>query len=252
MKRTAQTAGLTGRKTNKRQKTKSDHSQIVSLKRDVRSLKQANETHVFDQNIFGAMTTTLISGTWPSAGACLNCPAQGDTVFSRQGNEIKGVGFRVRGSILFNPQEIQQTGCRIIIYVDKQNNGTLNNTILRTASDNAVLDNVTCIDALYCPTYVANKKRFKILKDETFHNNVSAVTDYDPVSGNTSTVSIKARKFDYWIPWTRQTEFNSGNGINAGDIQTNAVRFLAFTQTPAGAGTYASISMASRYYFKEA
>lgn len=251
MKRTAQTAGLTGRKTNKRQKTKSDHNQIVVLKRDVRALKQANETHVFDQNIFGAMTSTLISATWPSAGACLNCPIQGDTVFNRQGSEVKGVGFKIKGQILFNPQEIQATDCRILVYLDKQNNGTANNTIL-TPSTNALIDITTCVDAIFAPMYIVNKKRFRILYDKVLTNNVEAVTDYDPVSGNTSTVSIRHIKFNIWIPWKGLTEFNAGNAATAADIQTNAVRILFFTQVPAGGTTTASVSMASRFFFKEA
>jgi len=250
MKRTAQTAGLTGRKTNKRQKTKSDHNQIVVLKRDVRALKSANETHVFDQNIFGAFTATLISATWPSAGACLNCPIQGDTVANRQGAEVKAVGFRIKGNLLFNPGELQTTGCRLLVYLDKQNNGTANNTMLRSVSENGVLDNTTCVDVLYCPMNPVNKKRFKVLYDKTFNNNPAMVTS--TVAGNTTGVSIRAQQFNIWIPWKGLTEYNSGNAANANDIQTNCVRVIAISQVPATAFNYMSISLASRFYFKEA
>jgi len=253
MKRTAQTAGLTGRKTNKRQKTKSDHNQIVVLKRDVRALKQANETHVFDQNIFGAFTTTLISGTWPSVGACLNCPIQGDTIANRQGAEVKAIGFALKGTILCNPQELQNTQFRFIVYLDKQNNGTAANTILRTVSENGLLDNTTCVDVNYCPFNPVNKKRFRVLLDRNMINSPQVITDYDPVTGNTSTVSIKALKFKFWVPWTGLTEYNSGNASTAVDIQTNAVRVLVIQSAPQSvAAAYASMSLASRFYFKEA
>jgi len=235
----------------KKQKT-TDHNQIVVLKRDVRALKQANETHVFDQNIFGAFTTTLISGVWPSAGACLNCPIQGDTVFNRQGSEVKGVGFSIKGNLLFHPGEINQTTCRLMVYLDKQNNGTANNTIL-TPSANALIDVTTCVDAVYAPQYIVNKKRFKILYNKVFNNQPAVVTDYDPVTGNTSTVAIRSAQFNIWIPWKGITEFNAGNAATAADIQTNAVRFLVFSESPTISATnFMSVSMAARFFFKEA
>jgi len=235
----------------KRQKT--DHEKVMTLQKQVRSLNKANETHVFDQNIFGAATTTLISGTWPSVGVCLNCPVQGDTVKDRQGAQTKGVGFAVRGTILCNPQELQNTQFRFLVYNDKQNNGTAANTILRSVSENGLLDNTTCVDVNYCPLNPVNKKRFKILHNENIINNPELITDYDPVSGNTSTVSIKALPFKFYIPWTQVTDYNSGNSATATDIQTNCVRLLIIQSAPQSvAAAYASFSVASRFYFKEA
>jgi len=236
-----------------KKKQKTDHNQIVALKRDVRSLKQANETHVFDQQIFGAFSTTPISATWPAVTACLNCPIQGDTIANRQGAEAKAIGFSLKGNILCNPQELQNTQFRFIVYIDKQANGTASNTILRTVSENALLDNTTCVDVNYCPLNPVNRKRFRVLLDQNIVNSPQVITDYDPVTGNTSTVSIKALKFKFWITWKGITEYNSGNSATATDIQTNAVRVLVIQSAPQSvAAAYASMSLASRFYFKEA
>jgi len=235
-----------------KKKQKTDHNAIVVLKRDVRSLKAANETHVFDQQIFGAFTTTLISATWPSVGACLNCPIQGDTIANRQGAEVKAIGFAIKGTILCNPQELQNTQFRFIVYLDKQNNGTANNTILRTVSENALLDNTTVVDVNYCPFNPVNRKRFRVLIDQNIINSPQVITDYDPVTGNTSTVSIKALKFKFWVPWAGITEYNSGQTATATDIQTNCVRVLVLSSAPQSvAAAYASMSLGSRFYFKE-
>lgn len=238
------------RKTTKKAKTQAD--EIVILKRNVRALKQANETHVKDTTIFGAFSSAVISGTWPSVAMTLNAPIQGDTVFDRQGSEVKGVGFKIKGNMKFNGAEIFPTTStvRILVFCDKQNNGIANPSMLMTASANGVLQNDNVADVMVAPKSWQNKKRYQILKDFQIQNSPGFTTDYDPVTGNTSLVPVIDYPFEFYIPWTKITNYNNGNGGNAGDIVTNAVRFVAIQTTP-GAANFDSISVMSRFFFKE-
>lgn len=235
-----------------KKKQKTDHSQIVSLKRDVRNLKLANETHVFDQNISGLLSNTPISSTWPSAIVCLNCPDQGDRVNQRQGSQVKSEGFEIRFQVSFASGQLDSSSYRVLVFVDKQNNATLTPVMLASVSNQGYLDNTTSVDVMQCPYLIYNSKRYRTLYDKRFTNNPTCVRDYDPVSGNTSTVSSRSIMHKIRIPWKGLTEFNGGNAITASDIQTNAVRFAIISSQPTVVGDFMAVSMASRFFFKEA
>jgi len=235
-----------------KKKQKTDHSQIVSLKRDVRNLKLANETHVFDQNIQGVLSNTPISSTWPSAIVCLNCPDQGDRVNQRQGSQVKSEGFEIRLQVAFAVGQLDQTSYRVLVFIDKQNNATVTPVMLASVSNQGYLDNTTTTDVMNCPYLTYNSKRYRTLYDKRFVSNPTCVRDYDPVSGNSSSVSSRSIMHHIRIPWKGITEFNGANNITSADIQTNAVRFAIISAAPTNPGDFMAVVMASRFFFKEA
>jgi len=232
----------------KKQKiAKTDHMQIVSLKRDVRNLKLANETHVFDAVFQAALSAAPITAAYPSVILPIACPIQGDTINSRQGSSIKAKGFKIKVQIASNSQELIYTPYRIIVFCDRQNNSVDSPLIL--GNTNALLKNTLTTDVATMPRLELNMKRYTVMKDVigVFTPQVIA----DVVSGGTTSVISVDHQYEWWIPFTKLIEFNNGNAGTNADVVTNACRIVVMQGAPVNGGAYCFASIQSRFYFDE-
>jgi len=236
----------------KRAKVGSDHQEIIKLKRQVNVLKKANETHTFDVTANVGLTSAAISGTYPSCVRCLNCPLLGDFYNNRQGNQVLSRGFKLKGAIYSQAAEINQQTFRVIVYCDTQNNGILSPSVIGAPTSNSFLDNAGVLVENLMPNW-QNRKRFIKLYDKTLICNPSSVSDYDPITGNTSTVVSKALRFDTFIPFTKIINYNQNNAALASDIQQNAVYIAIFSDAPTNLSVLqANASFLTRWFFCEA
>ena len=232
-------------------KAKTDHQAVLTLKRDVRKLKRANETHAFDVYYNVGLTSTAISATYPSLVTCLNCPLLGDYVNNRQGNEVLSIGIKLRGAIYSTRDELTAQTFRVIVFADSENHGLASPLVIGAGTGNAFLDiNGVLVENLM-PVW-QNKKRYKVLYDKTIINQPAAILDYDPVSGNSSQVMARANRFETYIPFSRIISYNQANQALASDIQKNAIYLAIFSdQSTNLAFTNANASFLSRWYFCE-
>jgi len=232
----------------KKQKiVKTDHMQIVSLKRDVRNLKLANETHVFDAVYQAALSAAPITAAYPSLILDIACPIQGDTIASRQGSSIKSKGFKIKVQIASNNQELIYTPYRIIVFCDRQNNSVAAPLIL--GNTNALLKNTLTTDVATMPRLELNMKRYTVMKDVmgVFTPQVVAIT----AAGSTTAVISVDHQYEWWIPFTKLIEFNNGNAGTNADVVTNACRIVVMQGAPVNGGAYCFASVQSRFYFDE-
>jgi len=231
----------------KKQKIANDHMQIVSLKRDVRNLKLANETHIFDAVYQAALSAAPITAAYPSVILPIACPIQGDTISSRQGSSIKSKGFKIKVQIASNNQELIYTPYRIIVFCDRQNNSVDAPLIL--GNTNALLKNTLTTDVATMPRLELNMKRYTVMKDVmgVFRPQVVAIT----AAGATTAVISVDHQYEWWIPFTKLIEFNNGNAGTNADVITNACRIVVMQGAPVNGGAYCFASIQSRFYFDE-
>jgi len=229
-------------------RVKTDHQTIVSLKRDVRNLKLANETHVFDAVVQASLSASFITAAYPSQILDIACPIQGDTINSRQGSSVKAKGFKIKVQLASNPQELIYTPYRIIVFCDRQNNSVAAPLIL--GNTNALLKNTQTTDVATMPRLELNMKRYTVMKDVigVFTPQVIA----DVVSGGTTSVISVDHQYEWWIPFTKLIEYNNGNAGTNADVVTNACRIIVMQGAPVNGGAYCFTSIQSRFYFAEA
>jgi len=236
-----------------KKKQKTDHEKLMTLQKQVRVLKSADEIRTFDVSITGAtLSTSGISSTYPSLIRNLNCPTLGDFYNNRLGNEVKSIGFKVKGAIYTQTAELVQQHLRVIIWVDKMNIGILNPSVIGNANSNALLDLSTQQLVEHMPTVWQNRKRYKILYNKVLISNPQVTLDYDPVSGNSSLFAGRSMDFETYVPFTRIINYNQANGGIASDIMQNAVYMAVISNAPQNTVIqYCNAAFTSRWFFHE-
>jgi len=234
-------------------KTKTDHQKVLQLQRQLNSLNRKSEIHVFDRGFNGAFTSTLLGASFPSVVLALSTPVQGDSIFNRHGSEISVKRLKLKFNTFFSVNEVDQTRIRVIVYMDRQANSQVNPVVFRSAggSDNAIYDDTTITDVTVMPFNILQKRRYKILMDKVIVNNPQVVRDYDPASGNTSTVSSKVSHHTFSKALTEKILFASSNLGTSADVVNNNIIFLAISNTPFTVGSVPTMTFNSRMYFEE-
>ena len=224
---------------------------MVTLKRKVSRLEKANETHVHDDGAIGTLGSSPISSSYPCFVMPLACPLQGDTVFQRQGSEIYTSKLTVKGSIFWPINVLAQSQVRVIVWMDKNQNGATSPTFLTTTNGFALLDNAQTADIALMPFNILTAKRYTILYNKVFVNNPSLILDYDPVSGNTSTVASKSVTFEFSKIMRKKIMFANTNNGDGSDIISNGIWYAIMQDAPVS-GNPVNYSCQSRLEFSEA
>lgn len=136
-------------------------------------------------------------------------PIQGDGVSNRQGNVITITSWHIKAIFLSQPGFIGPTRIRCMVVIDLQFNGA--NPVL----GGTILDNTTITDLTLSPRNMNQVKRFKIIYDKMFYLQPYTVQDYDPVTGNTSTVVSRGHSINIFNKIRHRIQFVSNGGTTA-------------------------------------
>lgn len=158
----------------------------------------------------------------------LTLMAQGDTSSTRTGLKIYAKSLRVNGTITWNAAATQESICRLLIVMDKDNNGALPafTDILEAASVNSQYNNVT------------EGKRFVVLKDMLFTNN------------DAHTAIPKERAFTFNIKLNKSIYYLDGTS-NASALGRNNIHLIAVGDVTTASGNAISLLYTSRMYYTD-
>jgi len=176
---------------------------------------------VDDSAIFSAKSVDNVSTYY-----ALNCPAQGNSDNERIGKQIKMKSLFIRGDITINTSILDDAYCRIVVYMDMQNNNTTPG-----ASSVIPFEELTSFGSYNAMRNLDYTSRFKILHDEMLHfkpqftswyNGAAAVHQTHACSlPFTKFVDLKAMKVNY-----------NATGATSASIVDNAIYVCAFMDTP--------------------
>lgn len=239
MRRTGIKRGRTGdkgRKNTKRIKTTSGAlvtQARVFIPRAYGNPMAYRETKYFDSEREQTNIQTVAGATWASTGIdptsvnTLFAPVAGTGFNQREGRQVWVKGFRLRGRILWGintGSATPQLGdtIRVIVFMDKQTNGTQAGGQLVIQSGTATTD----------PTILEwqnpeNFGRFKIFYDKTFAKGAAPLVI--TTTPNYSVGSPATRVFKVKKTFKRpiQVHFNAGVAGTVADIVDNSFHILA-------------------------
>lgn len=187
-----------------------------------------------DDEITAVMHTT-------NSPACIIVPKLGSAFFNRLSNRTRGVSLQINGVIhptYSNATALTQTYARILIYYDRQPNGSnpsISDILLDTANDASTTTNV------FSHLNMNNRDRFMVLRDRRLAlpavdvngagSALEAGVITDPNNDN------KSLRYDEFIKLKGlESLYNSTNGGTVGDVSSGAFGILCInndaTATP--------------------
>jgi len=153
-----------------------------------------------------------------SAMLCLFAPTQGDDISNRRARKVFVKKIRVSGKIivpaatsLSAPQAPTQV--RVLLYMDKQTNGSQVSPAVLMASGNGS-------DATHMFQSTAGFGRFKVLKDKTF--TLAPTGTFGPSTGNLIGQTGVTREFSFTVKPNVWVNYNATNGGTVADIIDNS------------------------------
>lgn len=209
---------------------------LVSRDEMVRAARGLNRASRGLQLARGEWKSVDVTGTavLDSTGAVvlLNGIARGDDIGERTGREVVMRSIQFNGVCAATDVTGAEATCRVVIVYDRQANAAA-----PTAAQVLVANNT------YAPRNLENRRRFKILYDETFGVG-------DRITG----VANPGADFAHYIRWYRKLNhpvtFNSGDAGTIADITSGSVYMLTVSTQGAGA-TAGSIYYYCRIRFED-
>lgn len=215
---------------------------------------QASESKYFDSFVDGAAIAegTAWTGTEldPTANS-LFTPNEGSDIDNRIGRKVSVYKIVIRGSIQSAalPDQADIVGspaCRIILYMDKQTNGT------QAQGEEVMASPGAATTALCSSTFqnLANLGRFRVLRDKYYKLGLStAAPDYAALPA-TSSQNHPHIPFKLTVKFNKPitVKFNATNGGTIGDIVDNSFHLIG---TKSGTGFVTTINYQCRTYYKD-
>lgn len=175
------------------------------------------------------LTTGSLFNVGPSASNTLCGAAQGDGPSDREGRKIKVIGIQFRGRV--NTLVVTGGGsavaghiygCRLILYQDRQCNGTAP-TIINTNTGMLTAAGGNNFDSLPC---MFTRGRFRFLKDKVW--TLNPMVYYD---GTTNHSVVTTSRFKFFKKLSIPIEFdNSATTGVLSTIRTNNINAVAFSE----------------------
>ena len=155
----------------------------------------------------------------------LNIIPQNASSTGRDGRKVQIKSIHVRGAFSSNAQNINGGRYRIIIFLDKQCNGTgLTNVteLLQTTS----------VDSY---NNLSNSSRFVVYSDKTYISNPSAGIQFNPATGATTLVSQKLIRVNFNKRLNLPIEFDSSVATGAvSSIRSNNLQIVYLSDVQGG------------------
>jgi len=239
----------------KRQKVSATPSQMAlstkvgKLEKAVKLLEQDSELKVQDHAAAGNL---VISGSYCTAENCVTRITQGNQYFNRVGNKINVQGVFIKFFLRSRSLELTEaTNVRVLLFIDKSpDTGLAAAPVFNSVyAPNGVLGNNTG-SLVTCNKHWPSRKRYRILWDKIVTINPDTVLDYDPVTGNTTSIFPKTQQYKKFFPLNLPVSYN-GAGGNANDIANNNI-WLWFGQTVTGSAVGATVDYVSRVFYRDA
>jgi len=175
---------------------------------------------------------------------CLFAPTQGDDISNRRARKVFVKKIRVSGFLyvaaataLTTPQ--QPTQVRVILFMDKQTNGSQVSPAVLMASGAGS-------DAVHMFQSPAGFGRFKVFKDKTF--TLLPGGTFGPSTGNLIGQTGLIREFSFTVKPNVWVNYNATNGGTVADIIDNSFHICA-NQNASVAANQASITYKVRTVF---
>jgi len=205
------------------------------------------ETRYVDNNPapIDVNTTTGTTGVYP-----LNLTTQGSALQNRLGNKIAlkslqmKYHFQIKAPTVANP--VPQQDIRVIIFYDKQTNGSLPSIsdVISSVDQNGT---VTCSTDSYPNNF--NRDRFVILADSWFH--LPQVT-WNSTLGTSTELwlpSMSELRFDRYIKLKNIETCYKANAGTIGDVSTGGLFIMHISN--AGTTPYVQIDFSARLKFAD-
>lgn len=241
---------------NKRQKVSASPSQMAlttkvsKLQYAVNQLQKDSELKIQDHQNAGNL---VIAGSYATTENCITRVTQGIAGNNRIGTKIAVQGILLKFFIRSRSAELTEaTNVRVIIFVDKSPETAIASApVLQTLyTPNGLLNN-TATSLVHCQTNWPVRKRYKVLYDKVVTVNPDTVLDYDPVTGNTTSIFPKTQEYKKFIPLKGFPVMYNGTGGLSTDVATNSI-WLWFGQTVTGSAVGATVDYSTRLYFRDA
>jgi len=194
------------------------------------------DNHYFDaelaltavQNSTADWTGTELDATVGAGVLAMNClfaPVTGDDIQNRQGRKVFLKKLRIQGQLLVAKSANTTSArtpniIRVIVYQDKQTNGT-------QSQGEQLISSGTATNCLYMFQSTANFGRFRILKDKTF-------TFQDPSmfrenAADEAFFNGLTRFFKFNLKVNEWVNYNATNGGTVADVIDNSWHLIACT-----------------------
>jgi len=199
-----------------------------------------------------ATTVPSVAASWTgtemdpntSAMLCLFAPVQGDDISNRRARKVFVKKIRVSGVLVVpgstaNTAPQTPTQVRIILFMDKQTNGTQVSPAVLMASGSGA-------DAIHMFQSTAGFGRFKVFKDKTYTLMPSGT--FGPSTGNLIGQTGVMREFSFTIKPNVWVNYNATNGGTVADIIDNSFH-ICCNQGAGSASNQATIAYKVRTVF---
>lgn len=207
----------TGRKTMPRTKKDLEQDkQITNIKKTIRTIERKQEISFFDTMINGV---ALVSNPNTAHILLLNGMVEGDDDSQREKSHISYTSLQFKGVVRNAVLTVDAPVCRIIMFWDKQANGTA-----PTAAQLLDVSTITLhINAPYNKDYW---KRFKIIYDHRFVLNLQAVQQFAVATGITERYAPVEIPISFRKRLNRMTNYGLGNTGTITDISSNSIYIM--------------------------
>lgn len=186
-------------------------------------------------------------------GFLLNPIVVGDTARTRTGDEVQNTSLQIRGRFYTDSLNLAPSLVRMVVYWDRQANGTDSVLAASPVDPLSVLDNTTplaaTVEALFSPIMYPNLHRYTVLFDKTY--TLTPQQWLVASNGAPSTVTANEqifRAFSKRIRLGRNTKYLSAAGAD-NSISSNALWVAFMCDAAANPPT---VEFCSRIYFKDA
>jgi len=222
----------------------------ASLQAQINTLKRTEEMKVQDQAAAGNLA---LVGAYATAENCVTRLTQGPGYFERIGSKVVVTGVFLKFFLRTRTAELTEaTNVRVLLFIDKQpSSGVATCPALSTLyPPNGVLSN-NVGSLVNCNTFWPARKRYRILMDKVVTINPQTVSDYDPVTGNSTAYFPYTRMVKKFFPLKDlPVMYNNTTGV-ADSVATNNI-WLWFGQTITGSGVGCTVDYVTRLYYKDA
>lgn len=171
---------------------------------------------------------------------CLNNPPQGDDATSHDGRQIRNISIQIKGLLQAGASQTAVVNTRTLLIWDKCPNGTA--PLFSNYLDNSVVPTSTNATYATAPFNLANRERFKILKD--YQTDIHPYTVSTVATQSYAVLDDKnSRSINWFIKLKmRKTIFNTNNTtrsamVGGTAIQSGALYLLTCGDLVGGAAT---------------
>lgn len=218
-----------------------------SLNRKIKRLNDMIELKFIDSFFSGSVNDN------GSSIQLLNGIPIGTDPDERVGLELRATSVQFRGYLLTDPDVLASSTVRIIVFWDRQANGSVPLTLTSlTAADGTILDLTTVTDPTLAPYNYSAIDRYRVLYDKIITINPDVINtsvrdEGPPDVTTTATVLTKRANFKKKIKLGRTVKYDdASSGIAS--IATNSLYMVAYTMEDDGP----VLRFGSRFYYKDA